>query len=184
MKNIEWYCSVDIETDGPIPGQNSMLSFGAAAYSSDGNLLETFTANLKTLPLAVADPSTTEFWNQNKKAFDETRKEIQDPKTAILNFSKWVSKFPGKPVFVAYPATFDFMFVYWYLIHFTGSSPFSFSALDIKSYFMGMSKGNFKNSTKRNMPGKWFPKAKHSHIALEDALEQGELFMNMFRANS
>jgi hypothetical protein len=46
-----------------------MLSFGAAAYSAEGNLLETFTANLQTLPLAVADPSTTEFWNKNKEAF-------------------------------------------------------------------------------------------------------------------
>lgn len=31
----EIYVSTDIEADGPIPGQNSMLSFGSAAYTDD-----------------------------------------------------------------------------------------------------------------------------------------------------
>ena len=44
MKEI--YISVDIETDGPIPGPNSMLSFGAAAFSDDGKLVDTHSANL------------------------------------------------------------------------------------------------------------------------------------------
>jgi len=35
---------------------------------------------------------------------------------------------------VGYPAAFDFLFVYWYLIRFTGESPFSHSALDLKTY--------------------------------------------------
>jgi hypothetical protein len=31
----EVYVSTDIETDGPIPGPNSMLSFASAAYLPD-----------------------------------------------------------------------------------------------------------------------------------------------------
>ncbi len=42
----------------------------------------------------------------------------------------WIQSLAGKPVFVAYPAGFDFLFVYWYLIRFAGESPFSHSALD------------------------------------------------------
>ena len=49
--------STDVEADGPIPGPNSMLSFGSAAYTADETLLGTFTANLLTLPGATADPS-------------------------------------------------------------------------------------------------------------------------------
>ncbi len=30
----------------------------------------------------------------------------------------WIQSLEGKPVFVAYPAGFDFLFVYWYLIKF------------------------------------------------------------------
>jgi len=32
----EIYISTDVETDGPIPGPNSMLSFGSAAFEVDG----------------------------------------------------------------------------------------------------------------------------------------------------
>ena len=82
-------------------------------------------------------------------------------------------------MFVAYPAAFDFMFVYWYLIRFTGESPFSHSALDIKTFAMAMLKTNYRDSTKRNMPRHWFDKLPHRHIALDDAIEQGALFCNM-----
>ncbi|MBI4223476.1 MAG: exonuclease, partial [Deltaproteobacteria bacterium] len=40
----EIYVSTDVEADGPIPGQNSMLSFGSAAYDAGKNLLSTFSA--------------------------------------------------------------------------------------------------------------------------------------------
>ena len=57
---IEIYLSTDCETDGPIPGPHSMLSFGSAAFTADKQLLGTFSANLETLPGAVADPRTAE----------------------------------------------------------------------------------------------------------------------------
>ena len=64
------------------------------------------------------------------------------------------------------------MFVYWYLIKFTGKSPFSHSALDIKTYAMAVLKKNYRESTKRNMPKHWFDQLPHTHIALDDAIEQ------------
>ena len=48
------------------------------------------------------------------------------------------------------------MFVYWYLIRFTGESPFSHSALDIKTFAMALLKKDYRDSTKRQMPKKWF----------------------------
>jgi len=47
---------MDVETDGPIPGPDSMLSFGSAAYLADKTLIGTFSANLETIPGASADP--------------------------------------------------------------------------------------------------------------------------------
>jgi hypothetical protein len=76
------------------------------------------------------------------------------------------------------------LFVYWYLIRFTGESPFSFSALDIKTYAMAVLKTEYRESTKRNMPRRWFDKLPHNHVALDDALEQGALFCNMLRENT
>src|SRR5262245_42538070 len=37
----EIYISTDVETDGPIPGPHSMLSFGSAAYTADKTLVST-----------------------------------------------------------------------------------------------------------------------------------------------
>src|SRR5215831_10777388 len=54
----EVYVSTDVETDGPIPGPHSMLSFASAAYLPDKSLVGTFTANLEPLPGAQADPGT------------------------------------------------------------------------------------------------------------------------------
>jgi hypothetical protein len=95
----------------------------------------------------------------------------------------WLKALPGSPVFVAYPAGFDFLFVYWYLIRFAGESPFSFSALDVKTYAMALLRKEYRQSVKRNMPKRWFDDLPHTHRALDDAIEQGALFCNMLAEN-
>jgi len=179
----EWYCSTDIETNGPIPGDYSMLSLGAAAFDSGGKLLSTFSVNLQDLPGAKAAPDTMAWWATNQEAYDATRKDMVDPKVAMEKYIAWIKAQPGKPVFVGYPAGFDFLFVYWYLIHFVGESPFSFSALDIKTYTMAVLKTEYRQSTKKNMPKRWFSNSPHTHIAVDDAIEQGELFCNIMKEN-
>ena len=42
MSSNEIYVSTDVEADGPIPGPNSMLSFGSAAYTGGKELIGTF----------------------------------------------------------------------------------------------------------------------------------------------
>lgn len=76
---------------------------------------------------------------------------------------------------------FDFSFVLWYLIRFTGESPFSHSALDIKTLAMSMMKSRYRDATKRRMPRRWFDNLPHDHVALNDAISQGALFCNMMK---
>lgn len=179
---IEVYVSTDIESDGPIPGPNSMLSFGSAAFTVEKGLFNTFAINLEELPGAKADPLTmSEFWDKQPEAWAACRRNPMEPKLAMTKYVKWLNALPGKPVFVGYPAGYDFLFVYWYIRYFGLESPFSFSALDIKTYVMATLKTRYRESTKRNMPRRWFPAAKHTHVALDDATEQGELFMNILR---
>jgi hypothetical protein len=179
VSSFEIYVSTDVETDGPIPGVHSMLSFGSAAYLADKTLVSTFTANLATLPDATDDPSTMAWWARQGAAWTACRADQQDPAAAMTAYRTWLEGLPGRPVFVGYPAAFDFMFVYWYLIRFTGSSPFSHSALDLKTYAMALLGTGFRDVTKRRMPRKWFDDLPHSHVALDDAIEQGALFCNM-----
>lgn len=179
----EIYVSTDVEADGPIPGPNSMLSFASAAYLSDKTLVSTFTANLKTLPGAAADPDTMNWWQQFPEAYAATRVDPEEPAAALQRYTGWLEKLPGKPVFVAYPAGFDFMYVYWYLIRFTGKSPFSFAALDMKTYAMALLQCGYRDVSKKTMPRRWFDDLPHTHHALDDAIEQGAIFCNMLREN-
>jgi hypothetical protein len=183
MMIMEIYTSTDVEADGPIPGPHSMLSFASAAYLTDKTLIDTFYATLETLPGASGHPETMDWWAKHPQAWEASRKEPRPPEIVMPEYVQWLKKLPGKPVFVAYPAAYDFMFVYWYLIRFTGESPFSHSALDMKTLAMAILGKEYRQSTKRNMPRSWFEPVKHTHIALDDAIEQGLLFCNMVRAN-
>lgn len=175
----EIYVSTDVETDGPIPGPHSMLSLGSAAYRADGTQAGTFEVNLETLSGATGHPETMTWWESHRKAWRHCRENPESPEIAIPRYVDWLKSLPGAPVFVAYPAGFDFTFVYWYLIRFAGESPFSFSALDMKTMAMILLGTGFRQATKRNMPRRWFDQRPHTHRALDDALEQGAMFCHM-----
>jgi hypothetical protein len=178
----EIYVSTDVESDGPIPGPHSMLSFASAAFTADKKRVGTFSANLTTLPGAQGDPKTMQWWQTQPEAWAACRADLREPAEVMPDYVAWVKALPGKPVFVAYPAGFDFLFVYWYLIRFAGESPFSHSALDIKTYAMAILGTEYRESTKRNMPRDWFDDLPHTHVALDDAIGQGALFCNMLAA--
>jgi hypothetical protein len=178
----EIYVSTDVEADGPIPGPHSMLSFASAALRGDKTLVATFSANLITLPGAAGDPRTMEWWRGQPEAWAACRANPRDPTEVMPEYAAWLKALPGKPVFVGYPAAYDFLFVYWYLIRFAGESPFSHSALDIKTYAMALLGTEYCESVKRNMPREWFDKLPHTHVALDDARGQGALFCNMLAA--
>jgi DNA polymerase III alpha subunit (gram-positive type) len=119
------------------------------------------------------------WWQNHPEAWAACRQDLQPPEVAMRQYVAWVQALPGKPVFVAYPAAFDFMFVYWYLRRFVGESPFGHSALDLKTLAMALLGKPYRDSVKRNMPPRWFDRLPHTHRALDDALEQGALFCNM-----
>ena len=180
----EIYVSTDIETDGPVPGLNSMLSFGSAAYLRDKTLVQTFSANLETLGGATADPTTMAWWKTQPLAWEASRRNPQPAVIVMPQYASWLKALPGNAVFVGYPAAFDFMFITYYLYRFAGESPFSYFALDIKSYAMAMMKRDFYDVNKESMPTQWFDDLPYTHIALDDAVSQGALFCNMLAENS
>jgi hypothetical protein len=175
----EIYVSTDVEADGPIPGPHSMLSFASAAYQADKTLVGTIEANLQLLPGASGHPQTMQWWQGQPEAWAACRENPRDPAQVMPEYVAWLKALPGRPVFVAYPAAYDFMFVYWYLMRFAGESPFSHSALDIKSYAMALLGKEYRDSVKKNMPKRWFDNLPHTHVALDDAKGQGALFCNM-----
>ena len=187
----EFYISVDVEADGPCPGVNSMLQFGAVFYDADGKILEEYSANIYPIEGAVQDADTMAWWQQqeekNPGLWDSMVKDRVTAKLAMERFQTIVRRIAHEtkcsPVVVAYPAGYDFTYTYWYLCKFLGQSCVGFSAIDMKSIAMCLLQDTYHNSAKKRFPRSWFnPALKHTHNALEDAKGQGYIFFQMKKA--
>ena len=184
LSSDECYVSVDVETDDPIPALHSMLSLGAAAYDSDGRRLDTFSANLQPLAGATEHLRTMRWWAAHLEAWEACHVDPQPPERAIAAFRRWLNehhKHTGWPVLVAFPVMYDGMWVEWYLHRFGGESPFRRRGLDIKTVALVAMGAGYQASAKATLPKHWRPNTPHTHIAVDDAIEQGELLFNVLR---
>ena len=184
----EVYISVDVETNGPYPGDFSMINLGASSFKlTNPNPLEpisAFSVNIRPLRNAKQDPDTMRFWAKHPGIWKEINKNRVSPKEAMDDFEKWIANQPGKPAFVGYPGGFDFLFVYWYMMKFRGSCPFSFRNLGIATMAFTMLKTPFRGTVKRKMPKRWFEGCPaHDHAGLSDSIGQGMQFMHMLIEN-
>jgi ribonuclease T len=176
-KMSEIYISVDIEASGPIPGEYSMLSLGACVVY---DLSQTFYAEFKP----ISDNHIAEAVVVSGLSIETLTKHGLEPTVAMNQFAEWIKSVSrnGRPIFVAFNATFDWMFVCYYFHRFYGRNPFGISGLDIKAYYMGKLNATWKQTTKRNIEPRFRSNRRHTHNALDDALEQAELFRNILAA--
>ena len=160
------YIMVDVETDGPIPGDYSMISFGAVLV--DEQLDKTFYGQLKPIseqyiPEALA---VSGFSRQETLAFD-------DPQTVMTNFAAWIKNVAkDRPVFISDNNGFDWMFICWYFHHFTKANPFGFSSQNLGSMYKGLVKDTFQNF-------KHLRKTKHTHHPVDDAKGNAEALLTL-----
>lgn len=175
------YVSTDIETNGPQVGKNSILSLASAAFLENQTLHSTFSVNLNTLPDGEENAATMAWWSHFPIAWQAARQHCLSPEEGMLSYINWLTSLPGRPIFVGYPLAFDFSFVVYYLERFTGKNPFRFAAIDLRSLMMGLYQLPFSKASKQNWPLHWFASKPHTHIALDDAIEQGMAFCNMLK---
>jgi ribonuclease T len=166
------YISVDIEASGPIPGEYSMLSCGACVVGALERRfyveLKPITRNFQEEALAVAGLS-----------LDDLERHGTDPAVAMLSFEDWITTAttPGtRPVFVAYPIAFDWMFVAYYFHRFLQRNPFGIAGVDVKSFYAGMTAASYSASSLTQMEPEFTEDLRITHNALDDALAQAVLF--------
>lgn len=158
------YIMIDVESDGPIPGDYSMIAFGAVLV--DENLDNTFFAKLKPisdnyLPEALA---ISGYSRNDTLSFD-------DPQKIMVDFKKWIDNLSAdKPVFISDNNGYDWMFICWYFHHFTGSNPFGHSSQNLGSLYKGMVKDMFQNF-------KHLRQTAHSHNPVDDAVGNAEALL-------
>ena len=160
------YIMVDIESDGPIPGDFSMISFGAVLV--DDNLDKTFYGKLKPI---------SEKWIPEALAVSgHSREETMDfdePKLVMEKFSDWIKQnSKGQAVFISDNNGFDWMFICWYFHHFLDKNPFGHSSQNLGSLYKGLIKDTFKNF-------KHLRKTKHTHHPVDDAKGNAEALLAM-----
>jgi DNA polymerase III epsilon subunit-like protein len=185
---VDVYFSADVETDGPIPGPFSMLSFGLVlAGTFDG---ETFTrpANYRQSFYREVKPISEEFQAEALRVngLDRERLAIDgsSPIAAMTEASQWVNAIAGsgRPVLVAYPLSFDWSFLYWYFVKYSAEgSPFDYSrCFDIKTAYAVKAQIPIALAGRSRLSSNLRAGNPHTHNALEDAIEQAQVFANLF----
>ena len=160
------YVMVDIEADGPIPGDYSMVSFGAVIV--DVRLDRTFYATLapisdKWLPDALSVSGFSR----------EATLKFSDPATEMGRFEAWLKdNIQDRPLFVADNNGFDWQFINWYFHHFLGANPFGHSSANLGSLYKGLVKDTFVNF-------KHLRQTKHTHHPVDDARGNAEALLAM-----
>jgi hypothetical protein len=160
------YIMVDVESDGPIPGDFSMISFGAVIVEPELN--RTFYGQLqpiseKFVPEALAVSGFSR----------EQSLEFEAPATVMRRFQEWiVASCKGRCLFVSDNNGFDWQFINWYFHHFLGANPFGFSSTNLGSLYKGMQKDTFVNF-------KHLRKTKHTHHPVDDARGNAEALLQM-----
>jgi DNA polymerase III epsilon subunit-like protein len=106
----------------------------------------------------------------------------RDPAKAMADFENWLQTITPsgqRPIFVAFNAPFDWMFINYYFHHYLGHNPFGHTALDIKSYFMGLAGVAWQDTSMRLIGPRYLNKNQLDHHALQDARDQAEIFRRM-----
>jgi DNA polymerase III epsilon subunit-like protein len=98
--------------------------------------------------------------------------------TAFRDWLRDIDK-AAKPIFVGFNATFDWAFVNFYFHEYLGENPFGFGGIDIKSYYMGMTGCAWEDTRSSRIGSKLKGRSLHTHNALDDAVEQAEMFKRM-----
>lgn len=159
---------VDIESDGPIPGDFSMISFGAVLVNED--LDKTFYGKLKP----ISDKYIPEALAISGHSREETM-QFEDPQKVMEDFALWIEKTSkDRPIFISDNNGFDWMFICWYFHHFTGKNPFGFSSQNLGCYFKGIERDTYKSF-------KHLRKTKHTHNPVDDAIGNAEALIAMKR---
>lgn len=158
------YIMVDIESDGPIPGDFSMVCFGAVIV--EPTLSKTFYGQLRP----ISDrwiPEALEVSGFNR----EQTLAFPDAESVMRQFMAWIAEHSsGRPMFISDNNGFDWQFINWYFHHFIGSNPFGHSSSNLGSLYKGLVRDTSKNF-------KHLRRTPHTHNPVDDAIGNAEALL-------
>ncbi len=170
----ERWISIDVETSGPTPSTGSLIAIGACLVDRPE---VAFSVELRPIS---GQPWSVEAERIHGLSEEHLAVAGEDPDAAMTAFVDWVDAEAGdaRPVFVAFNATFDWMWVADYLWRFVGRNPFGASGLDIKALYLGRefpAVRRWAETTSDHVRQRHPIDLPHTHGALDDAREQAAL---------
>ena len=175
VASLEAYVSVDVEAAGPNPSHYSLLSIGACLVTDPQRTfyieLQPINGNFTPEALAVS-----------RLSLEELGERGLPPVEAMTLFEAWLAaEIPPaqQPIFLAFNAPFDWMFVNDYFHRFLGRNPFGHAALDLKAFYMGLTGVHWSETTMQSVAPRYLSNRQLTHHALRDAQDQAELFCKM-----
>lgn len=187
-KNIpkidELYLVTDVEANGPIPVDNSMLSFSSVAVDFGGNIHGIFYANLKCLKGSHPHKKTMEWWKSFPDQYEQATYAPLDPKGVMILYKEWLNNLNNTNTKMVADRSLDWMYMQWYMVHFLSEMPLGYDSIHSASFAWAH---NAENNTynKSYTKGRWRShKYKHNHVAINDALGEAFVFVNMLRENN
>jgi len=188
-RSLDVYFSADVETDGPIPGPFSMLSFALVfAGTFDGKSFKRphdYAQNFYRELRPISTEYQPEALRVNGLDRERLCNEGEEPAAVMTDAHNWITRVAGraKPVLVAYPLSFDWAWLYWYFIRFSPKgSPFNHSlCFDMKTAFAVKASIPISEAGRSKILPFLLPPRGNTHHALDDATEQAEIFANLFQ---
>lgn len=177
------YLCVDVESDGPLPGVHSMLSFGVVAFRPASGLIGEFFCTLDVLPGATTDPNTMRWWSTQPEAWAVSRAHCEDPTSGMRRFEQWVDALQRAPVVISSPASYDFGYLHWYCYRFLGGRiPFLKFGMDIASYAAAVTGQGYAACGRSRWPARiGYTDVPNSHHPLHDARQHAQSFLALLR---
>ena len=172
----DFYIVVDIEASGPTPDKYAMLSLGAATIEKPQ---ETYYIEFQPDSLEYRPESLS----VSGLSMDDLSISGVPPAEGMQQFADWVQTVTPEgrdPVFTAFNAPFDWMYVNTYFHRYLSYNPFGHKALDIKALFMGVYGVPFSATSHFHVCQQFGMTSTLSHHALEDAVQEAQLLEKLF----
>jgi hypothetical protein len=141
------YISVDVESDGPIPGIHSMVCFGAVIV--EVGLSRTFYGQTKPISKNYIESalSISGFSRKEHEKFD-------DPFDVMPKFAQWIKdNSKDRPIFISDNNGYDFPWINYYMwVYNSGNNPFGWSSRRIGDLYCGMKMETFERRLSAQSP--------------------------------
>jgi hypothetical protein len=180
---------IDIETDGPTPLRNSMLSLASVAIDVEKNAIGSFVRNLAALPGAVRDESfAATIASEGDVALAAVTVDPSNPAAAIGEWLSWLDDVrSGREISLAFRDLRKTLpWIVAYAARFSGRTPDGLSSAICMKELSKKLRGHPAERTTPagtdRLPKRWFSGGpEKNRFILTDAVSHANMLVNMLR---